>query len=86
MLARSPRAGVDTFTFLLVHFLGVRYLEALITALIGTMSACFLINWAQSGAAGELKAPSPEGQSAPERRCCHHRALGARRLTTLQQS
>ena len=37
--------GIDTFTFLLVHFLGVRYLEALITALIGTMTICFFINW-----------------------------------------
>ena len=40
--------GIDTFTFLLVHFLGVRYLEALITALIGTMTICFFVNWAKS--------------------------------------
>ena len=41
--------GVDTFTFLAVHYLGVRYLEALIGLLISTMSLCFFINWGASG-------------------------------------
>ena len=42
--------GIDTFTFLAVQYLGVRYLEALICVLISTMSMCFFINWGQSGA------------------------------------
>lgn len=40
--------GADTFTFLAVQHLGVRYLEALICVLISTMSICFFINWGQS--------------------------------------
>lgn len=40
--------GIDTFTFLAVQYLGVRYLEALICLLIGTMSICFFINWGSS--------------------------------------
>lgn len=40
--------GIDTFTFLAVQYLGVRYLEALIVVLIGTMSLCFFINWGAS--------------------------------------
>eukprot|EP00927_Polykrikos_kofoidii_P067096 TRINITY_DN62619_c0_g1_i1.p1 TRINITY_DN62619_c0_g1~~TRINITY_DN62619_c0_g1_i1.p1 ORF type:complete len:535 (-),score=71.77 TRINITY_DN62619_c0_g1_i1:24-1628(-) len=40
--------GVDTFTFLAVHYLGVRYLEALIVVLIGTMSICFFVNWGET--------------------------------------
>eukprot|EP00747_Dinoflagellata_sp_TGD_P034148 gnl/TRDRNA2_/TRDRNA2_137084_c0_seq1.p1 gnl/TRDRNA2_/TRDRNA2_137084_c0~~gnl/TRDRNA2_/TRDRNA2_137084_c0_seq1.p1 ORF type:complete len:550 (+),score=66.05 gnl/TRDRNA2_/TRDRNA2_137084_c0_seq1:75-1724(+) len=41
--------GLDTFTFLAVHYLGVRYLEALICVLIGTMTMCFFVNWGESG-------------------------------------
>ena len=41
--------GIDTFTFLAVHYLGVRYLEALVTIMIGTMSICFFVNWATVG-------------------------------------
>ena len=49
--------GIDTFTFLAVQYLGVRYLEALICVLIGTMSVCFFINWGNSHAdAGALLA------------------------------
>ena len=40
--------GLDTFTFLAVHYLGVRYLEALICLLIGTISFCFFLNWGYS--------------------------------------
>eukprot|EP00742_Colponemidia_sp_Colp-10_P009305 GILJ01010136.1.p1 GENE.GILJ01010136.1~~GILJ01010136.1.p1 ORF type:complete len:526 (-),score=73.23 GILJ01010136.1:169-1746(-) len=39
----------DTFTFLMLHILGVRKLEAFFGALIGTMGVCFLINWINSG-------------------------------------
>ena len=42
--------GIDTFTFLAVQYLGVRYLEGLICVLIGTMSVCFFINWGDSDA------------------------------------
>lgn len=41
--------GLDTFTFLAVHYLGVRYLEVLICTLIATMTGCFFVNWADSG-------------------------------------
>lgn len=41
--------GLDTFTFLAVHYLGVRYLEALICLLIATMTTCFFVNWAETG-------------------------------------
>merc|ERR1712136_486279 len=44
--------GVDTFTFLAVHYLGVRYLEMLICGLISTMTVCFFYNWAESGTDG----------------------------------
>eukprot|EP00746_Dinoflagellata_sp_MGD_P090941 gnl/MRDRNA2_/MRDRNA2_35962_c0_seq1.p1 gnl/MRDRNA2_/MRDRNA2_35962_c0~~gnl/MRDRNA2_/MRDRNA2_35962_c0_seq1.p1 ORF type:complete len:540 (+),score=52.27 gnl/MRDRNA2_/MRDRNA2_35962_c0_seq1:140-1759(+) len=40
--------GLDTFTFLAVHYFGVRYLEALICALIATMTGCFFVNWAET--------------------------------------
>jgi natural resistance-associated macrophage protein len=40
--------GLDTFTFLAVHYLGVRYLEALITSLVATMSVSFFIEWGDS--------------------------------------
>ena len=46
--------GIDTFTFLAVQYLGVRYLEALICILIGTMSICFFINWGASDTDGAL--------------------------------
>ena len=39
---------VDTLTFLLVHRLGVRYLEALICALIAVVAACFFVSAAQA--------------------------------------
>ena len=41
--------AADTFTFLLIQHLGVRYLEAFICLLISTMSICFFINWGLSG-------------------------------------
>ena len=44
--------GLDTFTFLAVHHLGVRYLEALITLMVSTMAVCFFINW------GEVATPA----------------------------
>lgn len=37
--------GLDTFTFLAVHYLGVRYLEALVCFLIACMSLSFFYNW-----------------------------------------
>jgi len=40
--------GLDTFTFLAVHYLGVRYLEALICTLISIMSVCFFVNWGET--------------------------------------
>ena len=40
---------VDTFTFLAVGYLGIRYLEALIGALIGVIAVCFFANWAATG-------------------------------------
>jgi len=47
--------GLDTFTFLFIHFKGVRYLEALVCALITTMAVCFFINWGEvSVDGGEL--------------------------------
>ena len=46
--------GCDTLTFLAVHYLGVRYLEALICLLISTMSICFFVNWGTT--------PSPAGE------------------------
>jgi NRAMP (natural resistance-associated macrophage protein)-like metal ion transporter len=49
--------GFDTFTFLAIQYLGVRYLEALICLLIGTMAVCFFVNWGASSAdAGALLA------------------------------
>ena len=36
--------AMDTLTFLLVHKLGVRYLEALITSLIALVAVCFFIS------------------------------------------
>jgi len=44
--------GLDTFTFLAVHFFGVRYLEALICTLISMMTVCFFVNWGESGTDG----------------------------------
>jgi len=40
--------GLDTFTFLAVHHLGVRKLEALVTTLVFTMAVCFFINWGEA--------------------------------------
>ena len=54
--------GLDTFTFMAVHFLGARYLEALITTLVGAMAVCFFVNW------GEVDTPagaSLAGWAAP---------------------
>ena len=45
--------GLDTFTFLAVHYLGVRYLEALICFLIGTMAVCFFVVWGDAGTNGK---------------------------------
>lgn len=45
---------LDTFTFLAVGHLGVRYLEALVCVMIGTMSACFFFNWAASSTLSSL--------------------------------
>jgi NRAMP (natural resistance-associated macrophage protein)-like metal ion transporter len=42
--------AIDTFTFLAVQYFGVRYLEALVCVLIGTMSICFFINWGSTQA------------------------------------
>lgn len=40
--------GFDTFTFLVIHYFGVRKLEAFFAALIFTMMVCFFINFAVS--------------------------------------
>jgi natural resistance-associated macrophage protein len=40
--------GLDTFTFLAVHYLGVRYLEALITSLVMIMVVCFFFEWGKT--------------------------------------
>jgi len=40
--------GLDTFTFLAVHQCGVRYFEALISALILCITICFMIMWSKS--------------------------------------
>jgi len=37
--------GLDTFTFMLVHYLGKRLLELLIFVLIVLMMVCFSLNW-----------------------------------------
>lgn len=37
--------GLDTFTFMLVHYLGKRLLELLIFVLIVVMMVCFTLNW-----------------------------------------
>mmetsp|Transcript_26789 Transcript_26789/g.90350 ORF Transcript_26789/g.90350 Transcript_26789/m.90350 type:complete len:593 (-) Transcript_26789:148-1926(-) len=41
--------GLDTFTFLAVQQLGVRYLELLICAMIGAMAVCFSLNLGHTG-------------------------------------
>jgi len=47
--------GADTFTFLAVHYLGVRYLEALVCFLVSVMSVSFFINWGETDVdAGKL--------------------------------
>ena len=40
--------GFDTFTFLIVQYAGIRYLELMICTLIGTMAICFFVNWGQA--------------------------------------
>lgn len=40
--------GMDTFTFLAVHYLGVRYLEALVCFLIAVMTTAFFVNWGET--------------------------------------
>lgn len=40
--------GVDTFTFLAVHYLGIRYLEGLVCVLIAIMSFSFFVNWGET--------------------------------------
>ena len=54
--------GLDTFTFLAVHYLGTRYLEALIFMLISAMAVCFFVNWAMSPPIG---AELPRGWIIP---------------------
>lgn len=44
--------GADTFTFMLLHALGVRKLEAFFATLIGTMSICFFVNFGVIGPSG----------------------------------
>mmetsp|Transcript_11325 Transcript_11325/g.31554 ORF Transcript_11325/g.31554 Transcript_11325/m.31554 type:complete len:546 (-) Transcript_11325:263-1900(-) len=44
--------GLDTFTFLAVHHLGVRYFESLICSLVVIMTGCFFFNWFDSGTDG----------------------------------
>ena len=39
--------GCDTFTFLLLHYLGIRKLEAFFAALIATMAVCFTVNFVE---------------------------------------
>ena len=47
--------ALDTFTFLGLHYFGIRKLEAFVCALIFTMSGCFAVNFVQAGpSAGEL--------------------------------
>jgi Mn2+/Fe2+ NRAMP family transporter len=40
---------LDTFSFLAVQRLGVRYLEGVIFVFIGIMCVCFFVNWSQAG-------------------------------------
>ena len=54
--------GLDTFTFMAVHFLGARYLEALITTLVGAMAVCFFVNW---GEVDTPPGPALAGWAAP---------------------
>ena len=42
--------GLDTFSFLFLQQLGMRFLEAFFTALIFVMAVCFWINYGNSGA------------------------------------
>jgi len=41
--------GLDTFTFLLFHYWGIRKLESVFCAMIFVMCVCFFINWGKSG-------------------------------------
>lgn len=42
----SVATGADTFTFLMIHYLGKRFLEAFIFALIAVLLICYSINFA----------------------------------------
>jgi len=44
--------GADTFTFLGLHYFGVRKLEALFAVLIGTMCVCFFVNFGEMNPSG----------------------------------
>lgn len=60
--------ATDTFTFLAIQYLGVRYLEAFICILISTMSIAFFINWGVSGgssAGSDLDQNLPFGWAVP---------------------
>lgn len=48
--------GADTFTFMLLHALGVRKLEAFFAALIGTMGVCFFVDFGFIAPSGEQMA------------------------------
>mmetsp|Transcript_65075 Transcript_65075/g.205648 ORF Transcript_65075/g.205648 Transcript_65075/m.205648 type:complete len:522 (-) Transcript_65075:33-1598(-) len=54
--------GLDTMLFLMIQMLGVRKLEALIGALVGAMSLCFLL---EMGMAHEEMLPTVEGLLVP---------------------
>ncbi|CAE7548921.1 nramp1 [Symbiodinium natans] len=41
----SLATGVDTFTFLLIHYLGKRFLEVFILVLISLLLVCYLVNF-----------------------------------------
>ena len=43
---------VDTFTFLIVYYFAVRYLEMLVCGLVSTKNVCIFISWGDSGTNG----------------------------------
>ena len=58
------RAGLDTFTFLGLHYFGVKKLEYFFASLIAVMLACFYVDLALSQAIptlafAALRQPSP---------------------------
>ena len=68
--------GCDTFTFLLLHYLGIRKLEAFFAALIATMSVCFFINFGAAAPsakdiAGVRRADTAVLQLLLSRPCSH---------------